>query len=474
MKKPLIAALTFLAVAAALEAQGPEQLYTRPAVPPREVLDRLHMKLAWKLFVPMDGRRDGLFSVQVLEKDLFVQTRSSLVACIDAETGVTRWEQIVGRPYGSKQQLAFNESSVIVTNGTKLYALDRNSGQQQWELALPTSPITPPAVSEDRLYVILNPGTLAAYAMPSAKAAELASARATLARQAEMLAASAPGKPSALQKTVEAPRLRAGEAHVATTEPIFLWDVKAFTSVDQPPMIVPEAVVAVDTSGIFFALSTRYERVELPFSFDAPYVTPPARLGDILYLAGKDDTLYAVDLTTGRLVWRLVRGGQIMYKPEVTDEDIYISRLGDGMSRIDRATGEEMWRQPNGQAFRCLASNKKFVYALDRGGRLVVLDRQRGTTLSNYDVRDYVFPISNEQTDRLYLGANDGLIVCLHDRDYPTPLRNRKLPEKPAAKPGKPGAKPADKPMDKPSTEDKPADKPKEKEGDEQKKNEKE
>jgi outer membrane protein assembly factor BamB len=289
-----------------------------------------------------------------------------------------------------------------------------------------------------------------------------------------MLAASAPGKPGALLKTVEAPRLRAGEAHVATTEPIFLWDVKAFTSVDQPPMIVPEAVVAVDTSGIFFALSTRYERAELPFSFEAPYVTPPARLGDILYLAGKDDTLYAVDLTTGRLAWRLVRGGQIMYKPEVTDEDIYISRLGDGMSRIDRATGEEMWRQPNGQAFRCLASNKKFVYALDRVGRLAVLDRQRGTTLSNYDVRDYVFPISNEQTDRLYLGANDGLIVCLHDRDYPTPLRNRKLPEKPAAKPGKPGARPADKPMDKPSTEDKPADKPKEKEGDEQKKNEKE
>jgi outer membrane protein assembly factor BamB len=482
MKKSIIGLVTFLVTAAALPAQGPEQLFTRPALPTREVLDRLHMKMAWRLYVPMDGRRDGLFSVQVVDKELFIQTRSGLVACIEAETGVTRWQELVGTPYNTKQQLAFNASSVFVTNGSTVHALDRKSGQKQWELELPTSPITSPAVSDDRLYIILNPGTLAAYAMPNLKAAELASSRASAARQSETIAAAtAAGKPGALQKaTAEPPRVRAGETQVATMAPVFLWDVKAFTSVDQPPMVIPEAVVVVDTSGLFFSLSTRIERQELPFTFEAPYVTPLGRLGDIAYLAAKDDTLYAVNLTTGRLEWRLVRGGQILYKPESTEEDIYISRLGDGMSRIDRATGEEMWRKTNGQAFRYLASNKKFVYALDRGGRLIVVDRQLGSTLSTYDIRDYVFPISNEYTDRLYLGANDGLVVCLHDRDYATPLWHRKIEE--PAKPGKPGAKPAakpmddkpaDKPTDKPGADDKPADKPKDKEGDATKKGDK-
>ena len=44
-------------------------------------------------------------------------------------------------------------------------------------------------------------------------------------------------------------------------------------------------------------------------------------------------------------------------------------------------------------------------------------------------MRDFVYPVPNEITDRLYLAAHNGLIVCLHDRDYATPLRHRKIAE---------------------------------------------
>src|ERR1700730_18194051 len=108
MKKPIIALVTFLVAAAALSAQGPEQLYTRPPLPAPEALDRLHLKLAWKFYVPMDGRRDGIWGAQVVDKELFVQTRSSLVAGMDAETGVTCGQELVGKPYNSKQPLSFN------------------------------------------------------------------------------------------------------------------------------------------------------------------------------------------------------------------------------------------------------------------------------------------------------------------------------------------------------------------------------
>src|SRR5262249_42778571 len=32
---------------------------------------------------------------------------------------------------------------------------------------------------------------------------------------------------------------------------------------------------------------------------------------------------------------------------------------------------------------------------------------------------------TNEQNDRIYLAANDGLLVCLHDREYATPFNQR-------------------------------------------------
>src|SRR6185437_8629371 len=91
------------------------------------------------------------------------------------------------------------------------------------------------------------------------------------------------------------------------------------------------------------------------------------------------------------------------------------------------------WRIPvrgglaesNAAADRFLAANPKYVYAADASGRLLVLDRRRGVTLSGFDFKDFVFPVPNEVTDRLYLAANNGLIVCLHDREYPQPIRYR-------------------------------------------------
>jgi hypothetical protein len=62
-------------------------------------------------------------------------------------------------------------------------------------------------------------------------------------------------------------------------------------------------------------------------------------------------------------------------------------------------------------------------------GQVLVLDRARGTQLSSFDVREYKMPVVNEYTDRLFLAAHDGLIICLHDRHYATPSWNKQLLE---------------------------------------------
>jgi hypothetical protein len=59
--------------------------------------------------------------------------------------------------------------------------------------------------------------------------------------------------------------------------------------------------------------------------------------------------------------------------------------------------------------------------------------------------------VVNEITDRLYLASNDGVILCLHDRDQTTPIRHQ-LPLEQASSPvvkllenkvNDPGGKPA-------------------------------
>jgi hypothetical protein len=85
-------------------------------------------------------------------------------------------------------------------------------------------------------------------------------------------------------------------------------------------------------------------------------------------------------------------------------------------------------------------------------GRLVVLDRVRGTVLSTLDVSAYVLSTTNDQTDRVVLSANDGTMIALHDRAYPAPLAlhaPKPTPSRPESAP------PASNPADDKSAEDK-------------------
>jgi hypothetical protein len=151
------------------------------------------------------------------------------------------------------------------------------------------------------------------------------------------------------------------------------------------------------------------------------------------YIGAEDANLYAMETSSGQMRWRHTVGQPISRQPVVTDEDVYVVAERLGMTRLDRATGTSQWRIPvpggivenNAWANSFLAANPKYVYATDASGRFLVLDRRRGVTLSGVDTKDFFFPISNDVTDRVYLAANNGLIVCLHDREYIQPIRHR-------------------------------------------------
>src|SRR6266545_1426788 len=82
---PLVGAMAVLVlVGSPLRAQDPKRVFNRPAVPPATVLDRLNLRMAWRAYVPTDGTRDGIFSIQVLEDMIVVQLRSGLIVALNA------------------------------------------------------------------------------------------------------------------------------------------------------------------------------------------------------------------------------------------------------------------------------------------------------------------------------------------------------------------------------------------------------
>ncbi len=406
MKNPIIAFLMSVLLLKGAAAQDYSRVYTEPVMPAEKALDRLNLKLGWRTYVPTESSRDGIYSIHLLGDQLIVQKRSGMVVSLNAETGVTQWRTGVGVPYRVTTPLGHNSRSIFAISGIRLFALDRATGAVQWQFTLPHAAAAAPAADDDRVYLPLSNRRLYVYELPLL-----------------------PPPPGVL-KDAPATSPTATNARVYATpeqlahEPIrFLGDIEVGAFLEQPPLITTDRVIAADTLGEIVGFPKGQSNEAFRFSSGKPISAPLAQYGHMVYAATNDFDVYAIDTTNGVLEWRMTADRLISRKPSVTDNDVYLAPFQGGLYRVERKTGLEVWR--NAHADRFLAHNRLFTYALDRFGGMLVLDRARGTELSCLYVGDFVVPVANDQTDRIYLAANNGLIICLHDRDYSKPLRLR-------------------------------------------------
>jgi outer membrane protein assembly factor BamB len=429
MSKFTGAGLAVLLAVSAAAAQDPK-LYSNPSLPSPEVLERLNLKMAWHVNVPMDGRRDGFASVQVNNGQLIAQTRSGVISAFDAETGKPLWSITAGKAYDTSYPPTFNSKSVLVVNGVHLASIDRKTGALQWQHRMLMAISAAPVADEYQIYMSGASGRAAAYQLPApgfvGSGDPLGVGPGTVTRGDAFKESYGTG--------------RGAEVSVAQREvrPEPLWGAETNRRLDYSPFMTRDALFYVTVKGDVFALGkyplTGQGAEIYRFQLDRPPSAPPGFFEETAYVPTTDLQLYAVSMTSGKIRWRYSIGAEVTRTPFTTDADVYVTVERKGLVRLDRETGEPMWKLPFGkgtttgvaEAERVMAVNNKFVYAADRAGRLLVLDRATGKQLSHYDAfRDFAFPIANEANDRLILAANNGLVVCLHDREYEKPLVNR-------------------------------------------------
>lgn len=449
-----LAAVTTLLAVGVAPAQDTPRIFSRPTLPPREALDRLNLKVGWRTYAATDGPRDAIKSVLLAGDDIFVHTRSGLVTCIDSDTGQTRWRTTTGLGYPAVSGICYNSRTVFTVNGTLLTAFDRLNGRQLWQWEIPgTSISTAPYADEERLYLSHSNNKLQVYLLPGIgpKAAPAGPVPNAPPPDAPRPVPPLGGNPviipeqdrsvmgdlkgiygsSGTPLSAVSPLTSAGVAsrgiRAGAIEPLILYEHLCEGSLDNAPVMGLDGLLFSGGNGTIFSVSRRVGKELFPGGFvtGGTITTPPRGHGDMAYVVGGDNVLYAMKISspTGRRYWRFTKGGAILHRPAVTDDSVFVGVERGGLWRLDRDTGLEVWG--NLEADRFLAANAKFVYALDRSGRLMVLDRKRGTKLSGYDTRGFHVPIINDATDRIYLSAHDGLIACIHDKDYAAALAMR-------------------------------------------------
>lgn len=207
----------------------------------------------------------------------------------------------------------------------------------------------------------------------------------------------------------------------------------------------------------------------------------PSASGLTHFIPLGNGTVVAVDAVGGNLAggitikWRAVTGGINNHTPFVTKNFIYSSGDNCGVVCIHRfdgpfldgkggeapktddltrvearprayLAGDVVWRSDD-NADRIIAANEEFVYIRDRQGNFLVYDakratdpvHKRSTPLGTANLSEFNVHVVSTAYDRVFLAADNGLIVCLRDAKpkYNRPMRIWPPPEvNPAARVG--------------------------------------
>jgi outer membrane protein assembly factor BamB len=221
-------------------------------------------------------------------------------------------------------------------------------------------------------------------------------------------------------------------------EPTRRWELGLNSRVQFPVLQTPLRVWAVTDTRVVMALSKVDRTLELVAALQNAVAAQPGQAGTIGYVPLTDGNLAAVDLAAGStasgaiVLWRANVGGIMNHVPVVTRDAVFASGDNSGVARIDRASGDVIWHTET-TADLLAAANEEFAYVRDRQGRLWVYDVRRATDpanrrtvpLSGYDFSAFNVPVVNTVSDRLFLAADNGLLVCLRDASpkYARPVR---------------------------------------------------
>jgi outer membrane protein assembly factor BamB len=427
----------FLVAAALAAALCPLRLAAMQAeLISEETAARHGMTRPWFAQVELDNARAGLRTVVLYEGTLYVQTKTGGVHAIDAETGKTLWSKQIGSPDRPSMPPDARGDMLAVVNGSRLYVVNRFSGDLLYEKPCKYAPGAGAALSSKRAYVPSLEGLLGAYVVEAADAAaKLDKAESEIAL---------PTKP---QTEAE----RRANVHVKQKAPAPVFCQSFGGSAVQPLVtrddLTSEYVVWPTDRGYLNLGRINHDAenslvVKYRLTTGAPIVARPAylppdpkTLGDagVVFATSCDGFVYAVQEETGETLWRFSTGEPIVESPAVIDEHVYVTTQLGGMYALDTKTGKSLWWAENVRRFA--AASKTRVYATDGMGRLLILSAASGAKLDSIPTAGISTVLANADSDRVYLVSNTGLIQCLREAEQTEPFLHN-AERKAAAKAG--------------------------------------
>lgn len=193
-----------------------------------------------------------------------------------------------------------------------------------------------------------------------------------------------------------------------------LWKTTTLGQITARPALRDRRLYFASEGGDVYACIARNKRGLWMFRTEGPVVADLVVDDNGVYVASLDRSLYLLDPGTGGQRWRARFESPLREPPVVYPDTAYQFSFHEGLVALQTGlvSSDERIRWKLAAGRQVLTRDERYVYALSRDARLLVVERDSGTVRSAIDTGGLGIGIPVTDQTTIYLAGSDGRIFC--------------------------------------------------------------
>jgi uncharacterized repeat protein (TIGR01451 family) len=148
--------------------------------------------------------------------------------------------------------------------------------------------------------------------------------------------------------------------------------------------------------------------------YDLYPATSPAVVKGVIYFGSHDNNVYALNASTGTLLWSFTTGGPVYSSPAVVNGVVYVGSCDSKVYALNASTGAKLWSHttPIAEGQSCVASAPTVVngvvYVGSADSSVYALSASNGTELWRFSTGEGVVASPAVAGGMVYVGSTNG------------------------------------------------------------------
>src|SRR5579884_3673820 len=194
------------------------------------------------------------------------------------------------------------------------------------------------------------------------------------------------------------------------------WSYTTGNIIDTSPAVVGGVVYIGSRDKNLYAINASTGKVIWQYTLgDTIIASSPAIANGIAYIGANDGKLYALNTTTGTLLWSYTTGSYINSSPAVANGIVYIG--SDKLYAFRANTGTLLWSIATGTAVGSsptVAEGVVYVGSWDNNGKLYAINAQTGSVLWSYTTNGPIYSSPAVANGIVYVGSYDQKLYAIN------------------------------------------------------------